>query len=235
MTSPHINVSKDQGKTVPAAASHGCCLGCPISDTCTLADLKLTRCAVTGALPPPEPPHHTPATTAGSDLDITEVVSRGVEKAVGAAFGLGWTDLLAAVIERTHSTDAEGNEVDWSRLQLGRNLLCLAVANVVPIDGAPASRWVADAFAAHGPAAPLVSAGTVLGFAGAACIGTIVGGSVGLLCRDALTAARSAGRLAWRFLCSRLGWIITRPVIWAGVSGLVILTWRALVHLLAGA
>lgn len=235
MTSPHINVSKDQGETVPAAAPHGCCLGCPISDTCTLADPKLTRCAVTGALPPPEPPHHTPATTAGSDLDITEVVSRGVEKAVGAAFGLGWTDLLAAVIERTHSTDAEGNEVDWSRLQLGRNLLCLAVANVVPIDGTPASRWVADAFAAHGPAAPLVSAGTVLGFVGAACIGTIVGGSIGLLCHAAMTAAKSAGRLAWRFLCSRLGWIITRPVIWAGVSGLVILTWRALVHLLAGA
>ncbi|MFF9076299.1 hypothetical protein ACF1A9_29005 [Streptomyces sp. NPDC014872] len=235
MTSPHINVSKEQGETVPAAAPNGCCPGCPLSDTCTLADPGLTRCAVTGTVPPPELPDHTPTAAAGSGLDITEVVSRGVEKAVGAAFGLGWTDLLAAVIERTHSTDSEGNEVDWSRLQLGRNLLCLAVANVVPIHGAPASRWVADAFTAHGPAAPLVSAGAVLGFAGAVCIGTIVGGAVGLLCRAALTAAKSAGRLAWRFACSRLGWIITRPVIWAGVSGLAILTWRALVHLLAGA
>ncbi|MFE9679134.1 hypothetical protein ACFYO5_34310 [Streptomyces sp. NPDC006259] len=235
MTSPHINVSKEQGEPVPAAAPKGCCPGCPLSDTCTLADLGLTRCAVTGTAPPPEPPDHTPTAAADSGLDITEVVSRGVEKAVGAAFGLGWTDLLAAVIERTHSTDSEGNEVDWSRLQLGRNLLCLAVANVVPIHGAPAARWVADAFTADGPGAPLISAGAVLGFAGAVGIGTIVGGAIGLLCRAALTAAKSAGRLTWRLVRSRLGWIITRPVIWAGVSGLAIFTWRALVHLLAGA
>jgi hypothetical protein len=234
MTSPHINVSKEQREKAPAAAPHGCCSGCPLSDTCALVDPGLTRCAVTGTVPPPKPPDR-PPTAAGSGLDITEVVSRGVEKAVGAAFGLGWTDLLAVVIERTHSTDSEGNEVDWSRLQLGRNLLCLVVANAVPIHGAPASRWAADAFTAHGPAAPLVSAGTVLGFAGAACIGTILGGPIGLLCHAALTAAKSAGRLACRFVCSRLGWIITRPVIWAGVSALVILTWRALVHLLAGA
>ncbi|MGW1496140.1 hypothetical protein [Streptomyces sp. NPDC002402] len=232
MNSPHINGSKEQGETAPAAAPHSCCPGCPLSDTCTLADPGLTRCAVTGTVPPPEPPKHTPTATAGFGLDITEVVS---PEAVGATFGLAWTDLLAAVIERTHSTDSEGNEVDWSRLQLGRNLLSLAVANVVPIHGAPASRWVADAAAAHGPAAPLVSAGTVLGFAGAVCIGTIVGGPIGLLCHAALTAAKSTGSLAWRFVRSRLGWITTRPVIWAVVSGLVILTWRALVHLLAGA
>ncbi|MCX4682326.1 hypothetical protein OG413_44905 [Streptomyces sp. NBC_01433] len=224
-----------RGKEPSGPAADGCCAGCPLSDTCSLADPVLARCAVTGAVPPPEPPHDPPSVTAGTDLDLTEVVSRGVEKAVGAAFGLGWTDLLAAVIERTNSVDSEGNPVDWGRLQLPRNLLCLAVANIVPIQGAPASRWAADAFTGYGLAALLIPTGAVLTVAGAVCIGTLVGGPIGLLCSAALTVAKGAGQLTWRLICSRLGWIITRPLIWAGVSGLLIITWRALVRLLTGA
>ncbi|MBQ0975975.1 hypothetical protein KBZ00_33445 [Streptomyces sp. RK31] len=230
----HSNFSKkqaDPGAATPAAS----CTGCPIRDTCVRADPTLTECAVTGSAPPPALPSHAPFPAPGSELDITEVVSRGVEKAVGAAFGFGWTDLLAAVIERTNATDSSGNEVDWSRLQLGRNLLCLAVVNLVPLHGAPASRWAADAFTAHGLEAPLVSAGAVLGAAGAVVIGAGINHPLGLLCRAALSVATTTGRLTWRLVRSRLGWIITRPVIWAGVSGLVIVTWRAVVHLLAGA
>ncbi|MFJ8752311.1 hypothetical protein ACIREO_23690 [Streptomyces sp. NPDC102441] len=230
-SSSHINLDKEPSGPAP----DGCCVGCPLSDTCRLADPALARCAVTGAVPPPEPPHDPPSAPAGTDLDLTEVVSRGVEKAVGAAFGLGWTDLLAAVIERTNSVDADGNQVDWSRLQLPRNLLCLAVANVVPIKGAPASRWAVDAFTGYGLAAPLIPAGAVLGVVGAVCIGALAGGPIGLLCSAALTVAKGAGQLTWRFMCSRLGWIITRPLIWAAISGLLIITWRALVHLLTGA
>ncbi|MGW1616419.1 hypothetical protein ACWCQZ_44630 [Streptomyces sp. NPDC002285] len=232
-SSSHLKFSK--GHADPAAATPAaCCAGCPLSGTCTRADPTLTRCAVTGTVPPPEPPPYTPSTATGAELDITEVVS-GVKTAVGAAFGLDWTGLLAAVIERTNATDSSGNEVDWGRLQPGRNLLCLAVVNLVPLHGAPASRWAADAVTAHGLAAPLVPAGAVLSVAGALLIGAGINHPFGLLCRAAVSVATTAGRLTWRFARSRLGWILTRPVIWTGVSGLVIVTWRAAVHLLAGA
>ncbi|MFZ3491655.1 hypothetical protein ACODT5_00180 [Streptomyces sp. 5.8] len=234
MTSPYINVSKNQGEPAPLGTPAGCCMGCLLSNTCPLAHPSLTRCAVTGTVPPPELPDHLP-TPADTGLDLTEVLSRGVEKFAGAAFGLGWTDLLAAIIERTHNTDADGNDVDWSRLQIARNLLCLAVANLVPIHGAPASHWVAAAATVRGPAAPLVTAGVVLGAIGAIGIGTAVRGPVGTVCRAAITTVKTAGRLAWLFARSRLGWIITRPVIWALISGAAILTWRAFVHLLTGA
>ncbi|QCX82163.1 hypothetical protein C9F11_42915 (plasmid) [Streptomyces sp. YIM 121038] len=227
------NPDLTKGPAEPAPS--GCCPNCPISGTCHLASTTLTRCAVTGAAPPPEPPDDAPTAPAAAGLDITEVVSRGVEKAVGAAFGLGWTDLLAAVITRSNSTDADGNPVNWDRLQLPRNILCAAVANLVPIQGAPASRWAADAFTTYGLTAPLVPAGAVLAVAGAVCLASLAGGLVGLLCTAALNGLTSLCRLIWRFLRSRLGWIITRPVIWAAVSGLVIVTWRFLVHILAGA
>ncbi|MDX5563321.1 hypothetical protein PYK79_08605 [Streptomyces sp. ID05-04B] len=228
------NFSKGQADAA-AATPAASCTGCPLSATCATADPTLVECAVTGTLPPPALPSHAPSPAPGAELDITEVVSRGVETAVGAAFGLGWTDLLAAVIERTNATDSSGNEVDWGRLQLGRNLLCLALVNLVPLHGAPASRWAADAVTTHGLAAPLVPAGAVLGVAGAVFIGAGINHPIGLLCRAALTVATTTGRLTWRLVRSRLGWILTRPVIWTGVSGLVIVTWRAVVHLLAGA
>ncbi|MFJ6438243.1 hypothetical protein [Streptomyces sp. NPDC091416] len=233
-SSSHLNFSKGQGDQA-AATPAACCTGCPLTDTCARADPALTECAVTGAAPPPAPPPYIPDPLARRDLDLTEVVSRGVETAVGAAFGLGWTDLLAAVIERTNATDSSGNEVDWGRLQLGRNLLCLAAVNLVPLHGAPAARWAAEAITAHGLAAPLGPVGAALCVAGAVFVGARINHPLGLLCRAALSAATATGRLNWRFTRSRLGWILTRPVIWTGISGLVIVTWRAVVHLLAGA
>jgi len=175
--------------------------------------------AVTSTTPPHAPPAVEPVP----------------EPAIDAAFGFGWSDMLATVIERTNSTDSQDIPVDWSRLQLARNVLCIGVATCVPIDGQSAALRVADACSTYGLSAPLVHAGMALGIGGAALIGRKAPGPGGAICRGIWALLCGAGRLILRFVRSRLGWIVVRPVIWAVVCGLVILTWRFVVHVIAGA
>ncbi|MFD3884005.1 hypothetical protein [Streptomyces microflavus] len=216
-----------------AGGTGGCCSGCPVRTGCGVANDTVDTCAVTGHQPPPPPPPTDPAPTG---WDATEAASRGVESAISGLFGFGWADLAALVIERTNPFDADGNPVDWGRLQIKRNLLCIGLATLVPIDGTTPARWVANALNTGGVAyAVFAPAGAVLCVAGSLWLGSCAGGLLGDLCRLCLSAATAVSRALWKFARSGLGWILTRPAIWAAVCGVLIVSWDAIVHTLTGA
>jgi hypothetical protein len=228
----------------------GLCAVCPVRQTCPAAIPGRTLCPVTGSLPPSTPPDQAPvdvglameSVSTGSTDDgagFAEAASRGLERALGAVLGLGWTDLLAMLIERNNRRDADGNEIDWARLQLGRNLLCIAIAVLVPIhDGTSAAGWVARWLASfttlgiHGLFAP---AGAALAVAGAFFVGRFLPGAVGDLCGVGWWLTSGTARAVRWFLRSRLGWLLSRPAIWAVIGGVLIVSWRGLVYLLTGA
>ncbi|MFJ5802967.1 hypothetical protein [Streptomyces decoyicus] len=222
----------------------GCCTGCPIREGCALAADTYVSCPITGSTPPPTPPAHTPAPAPAVDayeeapaerrFDITAAASRGVEAAISGAFGFGWTDLATAVIERSARFDSEGNPVDWGRLQIKRNLLCIAVATAVPIGGHTATVWVADALRTYSVGVVLVPAGIALGAVMPVFVGQFVPGISGL-CRATVGVTSLISRGARRLLTSRLGWVVTRPAIWALICGLATATWRFIVYRLTGA
>ncbi|MFI1259059.1 hypothetical protein ACH4U6_35625 [Streptomyces netropsis] len=217
----------------------GCCTTCPLRPTCPVASDDSPACAVTGSTPPPPPPSHLPdaAPAAGvlERVDYTEIVSRGAEAAISGMFGFGWTDLLATAIERTNKWDADGNPVDWGRLQLKRNFLCLAVATLVPLGDHTAAVWVARTITTYGFTAPLVPAGMALGVGGSVFLGQYAPGLLGWVCHFGWSAGSALVSGALKFLRSRLGWIVTRPAIWAAIGGLLIVTGRPIVRILTGA
>ncbi|MFF4950581.1 hypothetical protein [Streptomyces chattanoogensis] len=222
----------------------GCCAGCPIREGCALAADTYVSCPITGSTPPPAPPPHIPAPAPAVDayeeapaerrFDVTAIASRGVEAAISGAFGFGWTDLATAVIERSARFDSEGNPVDWGRLQIKRNLLCIAVVTAVPIGEHTATVWVADALRTYSISTVFVPAGIALGFVMPVFVGQFVP-AIGGMCRAAIRLGALATHGAWRLLTSRLGWVVTRPAIWAVICGLATATWRFVVYRLTGA
>ncbi|WP_411121280.1 hypothetical protein [Streptomyces sp. x-19] len=244
MAEPPGSFTKQETSWPLGRPEGGCCAGCPIREGCALAADTYVVCPITGSTPPPAPPTHTPAPAPGADgfveepaarrFDVTAVASRGVEAAISGAFGFGWTDLATALIERGAVWDSEGNRVDWERLQIKRNLLCIAVATAVPLGEHTATMWVADALRTHSISAVFVPAGMALGVAMPVFVGQFVPG-IGGLCKAAISVTQLIGRACWRFLSSRLGWIVTRPAIWAVICGLATATWRFVVYRLTGA
>ncbi|WP_327156680.1 hypothetical protein [Streptomyces tubercidicus] len=222
----------------------GCCAKCPIREGCALAADTYVACPITGGTSPSAPPTRIPAPAPAVDayeeasaerrFDVTAIASRGVEAAISGAFGFGWTDLATAVIERSARFDSEGNPVDWGRLQIKRNLLCIAVTTAVPIGDHTATVWVADALRTYSVGAVFVPAGIALGFVMPVFVGQFVP-AIGGLCRGAMRLGAVITRAAWRLLSSRLGWVITRPAIWAVICGLATATWRFVVYRLTGA
>lgn len=223
----------------------GCCAGCPIREGCALAADTYVSCPITGSTPPPAPPAHIPAPAPAVDayeeapaeqrFDMTAVASRSVEAAISGAFGFGWTDLATALIERSAVWDSEGNRVDWGRLQIKRNLLCIAVATAAPLGDHTATVWVAEALKTYSINAVFVPAGMVLGFVGPVFVGKHASNAFGVLCQALWGATALTARATWRLITSRLGWVITRPAIWAAICGLTVATWRFVVYRLTGA
>jgi hypothetical protein len=224
----------------------GLCAVCPVRLTCPAATPGRTRCPVTSStLPPPAPPDNAPAVGVAVESEpensrtgFAEAASRGLERAVSTVLDLGWTDLLAALIERTNQRDADGNEIDWTRVQLGRNLLSIGVATLVPIGGTPAAVWVArwlETFTTHGISGLFAPAGAALAVALVLFIGRVVPGLIGDICGAGWWLASTTVRIARWVLRSRLGWLLSRPAIWAVIGGVLIVSWRGLVYVLTGA
>ncbi|KUN57615.1 hypothetical protein AQJ46_46990 [Streptomyces canus] len=232
----------------PAAGDGGCCAGCPIAAGCALASDVYVTCPITGSTPPPAPPAGVPE-LAGSELqpdadpgtNWSDVASRGVETAVSAAFGFGWLDALIAIVQRSDGTDAQGNPVDWGRLQPRRNGLSILFVSFVPLGEHTAAAWVAqglteatDAYLHYGLGAVFMPLG-----AGLVVLPVLacreMNGVFGALCRGATGLVALAARIACKFLTSRLGWIVTRPALWAGGIGPLLLSWRFIVSRLTGA
>ncbi|MER7761333.1 hypothetical protein [Streptomyces sp. NPDC097619] len=223
-----------------ADATAGCCLTCPIAAGCALFSDAYVTCPVTGNTAPPAPLGFVPTQAAQAaphgGTDWTNVAGRGVEAAASVAFGFGWLDIATGLIERFNATDAEGNPVDWGRLQLKRNGLCILIATLVPLGDHTAAQWVAHTLPDLNLADPVfLPAGAVLGAVLPVFAGQFAPGAVGGICRAAWGAGSFTARTAWRFLTSRMGWIVVRPAVWGLICGGLILTWRFLVHFLTGA
>lgn len=225
----------------------GCCAGCPIVAGCALASDSYTTCPITGGTPPPPPPGNIPAQYTGpaampaeaaaatGGVDWSQVAGRGVETAVSAAFGFGWLDLATGLIERFNREDSEGNPVDWGRLQLKRNGLAILFVTCVPLGAHTAAQWVAHALHTYSLGAVYLPLGMALGCAGPVFAGQFAPDPLGGLCRALWAVSAATVRTAWRFCASSLGWIVTRPAIWAALCGLLIVTGRFLIHILTGA
>ncbi|MFI1265407.1 MULTISPECIES: hypothetical protein [Streptomyces] len=231
-----------------APAGGGCCTDCPIRTGCALAADTYVVCPITGSAPPPAPPGRIPIQTAvgaddtyadepaaGRRFDVTAVASRGVEAAISGAFGFGWTDLATALIERSAVWDSEGNKVDWARLQIKRNLLCIAVATAVPLGDNTAAVWVAEALKTYSINAVFVPVGMGLAFVVPVFVGKHASNAFGVLCKALWGVTAVSARAAWALITSRLGWVITRPAIWAAICGITLATWRFVVYRLTGA
>ncbi|MCX4481860.1 hypothetical protein OOK44_36395 [Streptomyces cellulosae] len=231
----------------PATNDGGCCAGCPIAAGCALASNAYVTCPITGSTPPPAPPAGAPAP---DDADApyedsgtrwSDVASRGVETAVAAAFGFGWLDPLIAIVQRTDGRDAQGNPVDWARLQPRRNGLSILFVSFVPLGEHTAAAWAAEALTEAADAYLHYGLGAVFLPLGACLVvlpvvvGREMKGVFGALCRGATGLMVLTARIARRFLTSRLGWIVTRPALWAGGIGLLLLSWRFIVSRLTGA
>ncbi|KIZ17360.1 hypothetical protein [Streptomyces natalensis] len=227
------------------APEGGCCAGCPIREGCALAADTYVVCPITGSSPPPAPPDHTPAQATAADayaeppatrrFDVTEVASRGVETAISGAFGFGWLDLATGLIERFNREDADGNPIDWSRLQLKRNGLSLLVATTVPLGEHTAAQWVAHGLSNYSLGVVFMPVGMALGSVMPVFVGAFAPGPLGAVCRPLWSAVAFTTRATWRFATSRLGWIVTRPAIWAAISGVLLLSGRFLLRVLTGA
>ncbi|WP_331740813.1 hypothetical protein [Streptomyces sp. NBC_01006] len=220
----------------------GCCFTCPIAAGCALFSDAYVTCPVTGSTPPPAPTGAAPAQAAppapNGGVDWTNVAGRGVEAAASAAFGFGWLDIATGLIERFNATDAEGNTVDWGRLQLKRNGLCILIATLVPLGDHTAAQWVAHTLPNLNLnlADPVfLPAGAALGAVLPVFAGQFAPGALGGICRAAWGAVAFTARTAWKFLTSPLGWIVIRPAVWGLLCGGLLLTWRFLVHVLTGA
>lgn len=177
---------------------------------------------------------HTEPYPARSQL-AAEAADHGMEEAVAGLMRSGWSDVAEAAIERaqaTHGTDP----TEWSRLQIGRNLLSAALATLVPVDGTTAAGWVARSISTHGiTAPPSTAAGAALAVGGAIWLGRHAPGPLGALCGIGWSLLSAAVMRLWRFVRSPRGWILTRPLIWATASGVLIVSGRVIVHTLTGA
>ncbi|WP_031072076.1 hypothetical protein [Streptomyces sp. NRRL WC-3742] len=208
----------------------GICTACPVRSGCGRADDMATVCAVTGNQPPPPPP----AYPAGIDL-VAEATGYGMQDTVAALLQPGWADIADAVIERSEATHG-GDGTDWSRLQVGRNIASLAVAVLLPLGHYTGAGWVAHAVSTGGITAPVFGpAGAVLCAAGSTWLGRHVPGLLGAVCGIGWSLMSAAARGLWSFVRSPRGWLLTRPLIWAAASGVLIVSWRVIVHTLTGA
>ncbi|MFE9258570.1 hypothetical protein [Streptomyces sp. NPDC006879] len=208
------------------ASPAGCCAACPVAGGCPLRSQSAVRCAVTGDQPP-RPPASAP--------DAGE--SAAWDEAVAVTASASWTQFAADVADRAPSSDAEGTPVDWSRLQPARNLLSIVAVSFVPFaDGTTAARWVAETIASGGIIAPVFAPlGAVVAVTGSAFLGQLAPGPFGVLCALAFKTLTGTARRLWRLVRSPLGWIITRPALWAAGIGVLIVSWRAVLRFLTGA
>ncbi|MFE7808520.1 hypothetical protein ACFU51_28385 [Streptomyces sp. NPDC057430] len=237
---PPVAPPDDWWSTAPGTGTGGCCATCPIASGCALYNDAYVTCPVTGSTPPPAPPGIPAQTvadhTATGRVDWTNVAGRGVEAVASAAFGFGWLDIATGLVERFNREDSEGNPIDWGRLQLKRNGLCILVATLVPLGDHTAAQWVARALRDFTLADPVfLPAGAVLGAVLPVFAGQFAPGAIGGICRVAWGLVSFTARATWRFLASSLGWIVVRPAIWAGVCGLLIVSGRFLIRILTGA
>ena len=147
------------------------------------------------------------------------------------------SELADAITARAGQADDREDGADWSRLELHRNLPCIALVTLVPLWGSPAAGWVAAALG-NGSAASVVwrPAGAVLCVVVVAWLGAnVLPGLVGAACRLAWSLLARSFQGARVFAASRRGWMLTRPPIWAAVCGVVLASGRAVVRTLAEA
>lgn len=168
--------------------------------------------------------------------EYSEAMARAVEKTVGAVLGLSWIDLLAAVVERSGGTDTAGNPLDWSRLQLRRNLLCLALATIPPVGDHTATMWVAQAVSEPNlVGGPLYYIGWGCGSLAAVFISQAAPSFVGLAGQVLWSFVRLIGRGGYKALRSPYGWLAYRPVLFATGAGVLVAYTPAILRFLTGA
>ncbi|MFE7045535.1 hypothetical protein ACFU9X_40845 [Streptomyces atratus] len=247
----------------PGAVDGGCCAACPIRPGCALAAETYVVCPITGTTPPTAPPPRVPAQHTGEDLaedfaeetTVTAVDGAGVEQAgpdwadvagrtaegvAAAALGVGWIDIATGLIERFNREDADGNPVDWGRLQLKRNALAVIAVTVPPLGEHTAAQWVAHVLSTNTLTdAAFLPAGIAFGLIVPVFAGQIVPGVFGEICKVLskvlVLTGKAVWTAVWKFVTSGLGWIVTRPLIWAVPCGLIILTGRYFLRLFTGA
>ncbi|MFI2360443.1 hypothetical protein OG582_39425 (plasmid) [Streptomyces anulatus] len=252
----------------PGAVDGGCCATCPIRPGCALAAETYVVCPITGTTPPTAPPPRVPAQHTGDDLaedladtttdavtavdsvgveqvgrtgpDWGDVAGRTAEGVAAAALGVGWIDIATGLIERFNREDAQGNPVDWGRLQLKRNGLAVIAVTVPPLGEHTVAQWVAHFLSTSTLLdAVFAPAGIAFGLIVPVFAGQIVPGAFGEICKGLskvlVLTARAAGTAVWKFLTSGLGWIVTRPLIWAVPCGLLVLAGRYFLRLFTGA
>ncbi|MEU0630614.1 hypothetical protein [Streptomyces sp. NPDC005989] len=254
----------------PGAVNGGCCATCPIRQGCALAAETYVVCPITGTVQPPAPPSRVLDQHNGTDLfaakttdaadidtvtevdgadaepggrtgpDWTDVAGRAAEGMAAAALGVGWIDIATGLIERFNREDADGNPVDWGRLQLKRNGLAILAVTLVPLGDRTAAQWVAHVLDTHTLTDALFGpVGVAFGVIAPVLVGQVVPGPFGAICRGLVKTAALVGGTVWqaarKFLSSGLGWIVTRPVIWAIPCGLIVLTGRYFLRLFTGA
>ncbi|MFE7268040.1 hypothetical protein ACFU9B_39565 [Streptomyces sp. NPDC057592] len=254
----------------PGAVTGGCCATCPIRQGCALAAETYVVCPITGTGPPPAPPGRVPdqhldmdffasKTTDAADIDTatevdradaepgghtgtdwTDVAGRAAEGVAAAALGGGWIDIATGLIERFNREDADGNPVDWGRLQLKRNGLAILTVTLVPLGDRTAAQWVAHVLDTHTLTDALFGpVGVAFGVIAPVLVGQVVPGPFGAICRGLVKTAALVGGTVWqaarKFLSSGLGWIVARPAIWAIPCGLIVLTGRYFLRLFTGA
>ncbi|KJS53222.1 hypothetical protein VM98_26630 [Streptomyces rubellomurinus subsp. indigoferus] len=218
------------GQNPAGTGAFGCCTTCPVRSGCGRRDDTAAFCAVTGHLPPPPPP----AYPAGPDL-MDEAAGRGMHDAVAGLLQPGWSHVAEAVISRSEAIHA-ADPTDWGRLQIGRNLLSVALATLVPVNGTTGAGWVAHAISTGGITHPVFGpAGAALCLVGSLGLGRYVPGLIGAVCGLGWSVLSAASTRLWRFVRSPRGWILTRPAIWAGACGVLTVFWRVIVHTLTGA
>ncbi|WP_424217728.1 hypothetical protein ACN20G_36835 (plasmid) [Streptomyces sp. BI20] len=243
----------------PEDAPVGLCAGCPIRPGCALASDEYRTCPVTGAGAPSGPvgipaQGSAPAAEAYADPDLdldgapeavasrpdrsaawADAAGRTAEAAVSAALGLSWVDLAIGLATGLNRHDSEGNEIDWARLQLRRNALAIGAATMIPLGDHTATMWVVeflrDLRVGDLPTLPAMTLGLALPL----LVGQVVPGPIGGICRATCHGAAVLGRWTWKFLNGRLGWLVTRPAIWAAICGFGFLTGRWFIRLLTGA
>ncbi|MFB7475587.1 hypothetical protein [Kitasatospora sp. NPDC056184] len=202
----------------------GCCTTCPVRTNCRLYDANATACALTGHLPPPPPPAHPAGQIPGAEHALSDTVT--------ALLQPGWSDVAEQVIARTDTTGTS----DLARLQIGRNLTCLALVTLVSVGGTTAAGWVAHAITTGGITAPVLGpAGAVLCVTGSLWLARHVPGPLGAVSAIAWSVLSATGTGLWRLARSPYGWILTRPLIWAAACGVLTVFWRVIVHTLTGA
>ncbi|KPC68377.1 hypothetical protein ADL27_56905 [Streptomyces sp. NRRL F-6602] len=149
---------------------------------------------------------------------------------------LGLMEAVTGLIDRLHPESADGDPDYRAVLQPLRNGWGIGVALLVPVGSQPMAHTVADWFA-NGGIAGLVFAplGGVLMAVVVVWLGSHAPGALGAILGAvrALAVRGTTGALA--LMRSRWGWLITRPLVWALILGVLIVIGRPIVRILTGA